>query len=130
MMIGSSMVTSRRSQRTCTINFCSPRFPRFTDHTDQIDVAVEPKTYILQVFGSNPRRDDSYSDCGFSWFSQPFKANTGIVPCLGHDSFLPNRFHFIIKKGSYPSMDFIFSYTDIVLKRTTNCPCLRETDPL
>jgi hypothetical protein len=80
------------------------------------------------VFGSNFERDISYSDCGFSWFSQPFKANTGIVPWLGHDSFLPNRFHFTIRKSSYHSTKFIAWYTDRVLKRATNCPCVSETD--
>jgi hypothetical protein len=35
-------------------------------------------------------------------FTQYFEANSGMVPVLGHDNFLPHAFEFIIHETFYP----------------------------
>jgi hypothetical protein len=54
------------------------------------------QTYIWKMLRSNLTQDTGYLDRGFHGFPQFLQANARMAPQLGHDSFLPSPFQFII----------------------------------
>jgi hypothetical protein len=61
---------------------------------------VTPHTRIREVLGSNLGRDIAYPDKDSSWFS---RENAGILPRLGHDHLLTDRYQFIVYLPCYHS---------------------------
>jgi hypothetical protein len=50
---------------------------------------------IREVLGSNFGKDIGYPDSSLHSFSLSPQSNTGVVPQIGHDRFLPRIFQFI-----------------------------------
>jgi hypothetical protein len=68
------------------------------DAVERVSVAAVRYTPILEVLGSNLGQETGYPV--FYRFLQSLQTNFRIVPGLGHDSFLPNPFQFIIFQSS------------------------------
>jgi hypothetical protein len=70
-------------------------------HTEGAGIAITLMTHVREVFSSNLGRASHI--LRFFCFPQPLQANAGIVPCLGHEHFLPNPFKIIIHLSSIQS---------------------------
>jgi hypothetical protein len=74
------------------------------------------------VLGSNLTRDTAYPAEDFLYFPQFVQANSGIVPLLGLDHFLPNSLQFInypaIEPYIVPVLKTKLSSVVLVLERT------------
>jgi hypothetical protein len=71
----------------------SATLPPWQDR-EQAGVAVPLQTCIRELPGYNIARNSGCLDQDFLSLSQALRTNTGLVPRLRHDRFLPNASHF------------------------------------
>jgi hypothetical protein len=89
--------------------FCAPLVVTFSLRSNSINTAKVQQSHFRVAFGDarfKSRPAHQLSSQMLHAFTQALKANTGIVPWLGHSCFLPNHLKFIIHLSFYHSALF------------------------